>query len=184
MAEKPMKPGFRDLIREVSKLDITRICQTWSWLMVGQEDLAFVSLAGDLFFTGINGEINWLETGSGQLRRVADNIEHFEQLCEDEDNLDYWFLSTLIGKLIDAGKILGENEVYGYSLMPMLGGEYSLDNCYPVDLYRHFELTGIICESTKDVADGTAIGQMAANTEIREDDQTNASWNENADFNE
>jgi hypothetical protein len=41
--------------------------------------------------------------------------------------------------------------------MPILGGEYTVDNIKPVDIKIHFELTGIIGEQIKDLPNGTMI---------------------------
>jgi Domain of unknown function (DUF1851) len=41
--------------------------------------------------------------------------------------------------------------------MPMLGGEYSVENIEPVDISVHFALAGQICEQIKDLPDGTKV---------------------------
>ncbi len=152
-----MKLTFRELIIDKSKVDLTRLCSNWSWLLGGQEDLAFVSMAGDLFFIGQNDEINWLNTGLGDLVRVADTLEHFEERCREEENLEYWFLASVIEEILKTGVELKENEVFGYHLMPILGGDYSAGNLGPVDIYTHFQITGLICQETKDLPEGTTV---------------------------
>jgi hypothetical protein len=154
-----------DLVKDKSTLDITRICSAWSWLLHAQEDVLHVSLAGDLFFIGQNDEINWLETGTGNLIRVADSEKEFNELCLEEENLNRWFLASLIDDLIDSGLVPLDGEVYSYYLMPQMGGEYSLENIRCLDLYQHFELTGIISEQTKDLPDAL---MPSSNTEEEE----------------
>ena len=145
---------LNDLVADKSKLDVARICAGWGWLLASQEDLIYISLAGDLFFCGAHEEINWLNTGSGDLIRVADNLAHFQELCEEPENLDYWFLASSVEELGRAGLVPGAGQVFGYKLLPLLGGDYSTANRELADAYLHFSLSGLICEQTKDVPEG------------------------------
>jgi hypothetical protein len=99
------------------------------------------------------------------LIRVADSEKEFNELCLEEENLNRWFLASLIDDLIDSGLVPLDGEVYSYYLMPQMGGEYSLENIRCLDLYQHFELTGIISEQTKDLPDAL---MPSSNTEEEE----------------
>jgi hypothetical protein len=167
-----MKLTFRELCVDKSTIDHSRLCSSWSWLLEGQEDLAFISMAGDLFFVGQNDEINWLNTGLGDLVTVADDLKHFELLCLEEENLEYWFLASVVEDILKTGIELKENEVFGYHLMPILGGDYTADNLGPVDIYTHFQITGLICKETKDLPEGTTVESRVAEKGIWEEDAT------------
>jgi hypothetical protein len=52
---------------------------------------------------------------------------------------------------------LGKNEVYSFKKLPIIGGEYSVDNIEPTDISVHFTLTGMIHEQIKDLPDGTEV---------------------------
>ncbi len=71
--------------------------------------------------------------------------------------MDNWFLPLLIEKLLIAGKTLKENEVYSYLKIPVIGGEYSVDNIEPTDISVHFAFCGQICEQIKDLLNGTKV---------------------------
>jgi hypothetical protein len=77
--------------------------------------------------------------------------------CMMMRKLPIGFLSPLIEKLKESGKILRDNEVYSFKVMPMLGGEYSVENIEPVDISVHFAFAGQICEQIKDLPDGTKV---------------------------
>jgi hypothetical protein len=163
-----MKLSFRELTKDKQGIDLTRLCSSWSWLLEGQEDVAFISLAGDLFFVGQNDEINWLNTGLGDLVTVADDMKHFELLCLEEKNLEYWFLASVVEDILKTGVELKDNEVFGYHLMPILGGDYTADNLGPVDIYTHFQITGLICQETKDLPEGTTVESRVLEKGVRE----------------
>jgi hypothetical protein len=63
----------------------------------------------------------------------------------------------LVEQLITAGKTLKESEVYSFKQMPVIGGEYSVDNIEPTDMSVHFAFTGQISEQIKDLPDGTKV---------------------------
>ncbi|HUQ72306.1 MAG TPA: T6SS immunity protein Tdi1 domain-containing protein, partial [Planctomycetaceae bacterium] len=73
------------------------------------------------------------------------------------DNNSNWFGVVLVDQLRAAGKVLGPNECYCYSLLPILGGEYAPDNFCIHDVVHHFQIWGPIHEQLRDVPDGTTI---------------------------
>src|ERR1700744_2135374 len=116
------------LIKDISKIDLEDICSDWQWCLQDQQTVILVSAIGDMFLLGKNGSINWLETGTGQLKKIANDIKEFELLLNDEENVDNWFLPGLVEDLITNGKVLNENQVYSFKTMPGIGGDYSIDN--------------------------------------------------------
>jgi len=116
-----------------------------------------ISNLGDLFLLGDDNAIYWLQTDSGELTKVADNLEQYQQFLADEEKIDNWFLPSLIEELMTAGKTLTENEVYSYKKLPVIGGAYSVENIEPASMKVHFEFTGLICEQIKDLPDGTKV---------------------------
>jgi len=66
-------------------------------------------------------------------------------------------MPQLLKELEQESVYLDSYHVYSYKKMPVLGGEYTIDNIYPVDIRIHFELTGIIGEQIKDLLDGTKV---------------------------
>ena len=148
---------LQDLSKDITKIDQPDILECWLWSLHDIKRIVIVTLLGDLFVEANDNSIYWLQTDSGDLNKVADNIQQFQELLNDESNLDNWFLPLLIEKLLIAGKTLKENEVYSYLKLPAIGGEYSIDNIKSTDIAVHFAFSGQICEQIKDLPDGTKV---------------------------
>jgi hypothetical protein len=133
------------------------LIDAWAWLIKDIKQILLISKMGDMFFSANSGYIHWLATDDGTLTKIADNQAEFEQLLKDDANIDNWFLPLLIEKLMIAGKLLKYNEVYSFKKLPVIGGEYAIDNLEPTDISVHFTLTGFIHEQIKDLPDGTKI---------------------------
>ena len=116
-----------------------------------------ISCLGDIFLLGYDNNIYWLQTDSGDLTKIANSLDEYLTLLRKEENIDNWFLPLLVEKIVAAGKTLKEHEVYSYKKLPIIGGEYSVDNIDPTDMSIHFALSGQICEQIKDLPDGTIV---------------------------
>jgi hypothetical protein len=146
-----------DLIINISNINQSELIENWLWLIPDFKQILLISKMGDMFLSANNGHVYWLATDDGSLTKIADSKAEFEQMLTDEANIDNWFLPSLVGKLLVANKYLGKNEVYSFKKLPIIGGEYSVDNIDPVNISVHFTLTGIIHEQIKDLPDGTKV---------------------------
>ena len=104
-----------------------------------------------------DGGVYWLATDHGSLTKIADDVKSFEELLNNDDNIDNWFLPSLIEELAIAGQFLEQDQVYSFKKLPVLGGAYAVDNIEPIDISVHFALTGQICEKIKNLPDGTKV---------------------------
>lgn len=152
-----MPSKFEDLTVDPEHLDVEDICSAWQWRIREQKSLMLVSKMGDVFFLGKDEGIYWLRTDTGDLQKVAENLNQFEFLLGQEENLDNWFLPDLIEQLETAGKKLGPNQVYSYKRMPVIGGDYSVENIEPTDIGVHFSFSGQICEQIQNLPEGTKL---------------------------
>lgn len=138
-------------------VNIEDIFSDWQWRVPDQKGLIFISKLGDIFLLGADDGVYWLQTDSGDLDKIADSLEQFENLLTQYENFDNWFLPGLIEKLEQAGKTLGPNQVYSYMRLPVIGGEYSINNIKPTDISVHFAFSGQICEQIQNLPDGTKV---------------------------
>ena len=152
-----MKLTLNELRKDITNVDIEDILSCWQWKVADMKAVAVMSCLGDLFLVGKENSVYWLQTDSGDLPKVSDDLQQFELYLNDEDKVDNWFLPLLIEKLIKAGKTLKENEVYSYKKSPVIGGEYSEENIEPTDMSVHFAISGQLCEQIKDLHDGTKV---------------------------
>ena len=116
-----------------------------------------MSCFGDLFLIGKDDSVYWLQTDDGELSKVAEDFQQFNEFLNHEDKIDAWFFPLLVERLMVAGKTLKENEVYSYLKLPVIGGDYSVENINPTDISVHFAFTGQICEQIKDLTDRTKV---------------------------
>jgi hypothetical protein len=146
-----------EVTKDIENLDQDDILSCWRWRVPMVKSIIMVSCLGDLFLIGEDNAVYWLKTDCGDLIKAAETLDEFLEFLNDEEKVDNWFLPELINELIEAGKIIKENEVYSYKILPVIGGEYNVDNIEPTDISVHFAMSGQICEQIKDLPDGTKV---------------------------
>lgn len=129
----------------------------WRGLVPGEFTLWIVNRFGDAFIVFDDGSVHMLDVGIGQLRRLADNREHFAQLLDVDENANNWLMIPLVDGCVAAGMQISATQCYGYKIPPILGGEYRVENIEPTDLAIHYSLLADIFQQTKNLPDGTRI---------------------------
>ena len=152
-----MRLSLAQLTKDIANADLEDFLSCWRWLVTDMKAVVTISCLGDMFLLGKDDNVYWLQTENGELTKIASSLEEYQLFLGDEEKTDDWFLSLLIEKLIDGGKTLKENEVYSYKQLPVLGGEYSVDNIDPTDMSIHFAFCGQICEQIKNLPDGIKV---------------------------
>lgn len=152
-----MTPSLMQLTKDIKNVDLDDILSSWRWKLNDLKGVATISVLGDIFLLGNDDAVYWLQTDTGDLTKVADNLEQYEQFLSDEEKVVNWFLPFLVKDLLVAGKTLKDNEVYSYKKLPMIGGEYSVDNIESIDISVHFAISGQICEQIQNLPDGTKV---------------------------
>ena len=82
----------------------------WSWIFEDDISIVMMSRLGDFFLEDDNGIIYWLNTGTGELDRIAASDAEFQQLLQTE-SFDDWFLTDLVDECHAAGLVPGDGEV-------------------------------------------------------------------------
>ena len=119
--------------------------------------LLIVSALGDMFLADADGQVFWLDTGAGQLHQIAATVDEFQQLRQQRDHADQWFIPQLVGDLISSGVLLSPGQCYSYKIPPILGGQIEPANFEPTELSVHFSVLGQILRKVKDLPPGTKI---------------------------
>jgi hypothetical protein len=120
-------------------------------------EIWLVNRFGDVFAIFEDGSVHMLDVGTGQIKRVADDREHFCSQIDLDDNASNWLMMPLVNRCAAAGLKLRDDECYGYKVPPFLGGEYRVENIEPTDLSVHYSLLADTFRQTKDLPDGTKI---------------------------
>jgi hypothetical protein len=149
-------------IKDLSAIDFVKIRAPWQWLIGNQKEILLITCFGDLFLLGPRDEVNWLDTATGSLSRIADDLDHFKSQLENPELCESWFLSDLFVELEKSGFELRTDEVFSFKQMPILGGDHAIDNITVVDMLMHFQLSGLICEQTRDLpnAEGVKVSDI------------------------
>jgi hypothetical protein len=141
-----------------TNVDVRKILVSWDWLLQSRPltPLA-LSMFGDWFLEGRDGEIYYLNILGGDLVRIASNRQEFERLSELQENCDEWFMGELVELLVEKGITLKKGQTYGYKLLPILGGKIVPENIEPTDPVVHQSILSQTIEQVKGLPPGTRI---------------------------
>jgi hypothetical protein len=152
-----MKRDLNDLIVKFDNDTSDKLTENWIWLIGTDKKVLLVSTIGDMFLTDNNKRVYWLDVGSGQFKLIADAIEDFEQRLKDIEQVNEWFMIDLATELRHSEKKLKDGQLYSYYKLPIIGGDYTVDNFAPLSIEEHFGYLGDIHKQIKDLPDGTKV---------------------------
>jgi hypothetical protein len=133
---------FSDLVINFDGLEDEELTNNWEWLVPEDYNPILISVFGDIFFIDKADKVHWLSTGEGIMEQVAESEDQFRELLEDEEKLEEWFLPHLVHQLKEAGEILNKEEVFGFTTLPGLEGEFEINNITKVDVLEYVQLAG------------------------------------------
>ncbi|MFG6463217.1 T6SS immunity protein Tdi1 domain-containing protein [Roseateles sp. DXS20W] len=152
---------FADLTTAFDPDQRADLLSEWHWL-IGEHRLPILFAAiGNAFVQDIqDGSIHLLDAGEGKLVRVADSVDEFRGLIDEEDFVRAFFEVEAIAEMKVAGRTLQPGQVWGFIKPPVLGGTFSTDNYEPTDLAVHFSIQGQIHRQVMDLPDGAPVGSI------------------------
>jgi hypothetical protein len=128
---------IEDITIATEDIDWNRILQHWSWLFVEETtfNVWILTKFGDLLVHMVDDSVWHLDSGAGTFERIAKDKDEFAELLDTNDNLDLWFMTSLISKLESTGKRLQKKQCYGF-ITPtgFKEGSYSVENIKIVDI--------------------------------------------------
>ena len=148
---------IRNYLLDHNNLDWPNLLASWHWLLPETLTVWFVNRFGDIFATVDDGSVHMLDVGCGTFKRLADSQVHLGDLLDDVDNANDWLMIPLIDRLVEAGKVLRPGTCYSYVQLPVIGGEYSVENTMIVPIEEHFGMNAEIQLQIKDLPDGTNV---------------------------
>jgi len=130
---------------------------SWGWLIAEPFKPVLFSSMGDVFVEKESGDVWWLNTGVGELTRVAESVPAFQALL-NTDLVMEWFLPGLVEQLHSAGKIPAQGECFTFVTLPVFSqGKYEVSNLNPVPAREHFAITGHIIREIHGLPDGAQV---------------------------
>lgn len=148
--------SVRDYLIDQTGLDFQRMFEHWGWCLSGSFTVWLITRFGDLFITRDDGSIWWLRLDDGSYKQIAVSKEEFLSQIDDGTANDRLMI-PLVDRLVAAGKVIKEKECYAFVQLPILGGDYVVENVVVRDLAFQFAALGPIFEKLKDLPDGTRV---------------------------
>ena len=146
------------LVADVALEDVRAGLSAWSWLLEdGSWRPLFVGAAGDVFLANSEGVFR-LDTGVGELERIADNESRFQKSLSDPVLAHDWLLEPVVDELRANGKELGPGQCYSFTILPVFEeGSYKAENRFVLPVVEHLRVTGDIHSKIKGLMDGDKV---------------------------
>jgi hypothetical protein len=146
-----------DYLIDQSGIDWAHVLKPWAWLLPSEFTLWLVNRFADLFLVLPDGTIHMLDVGAGSLETVADSRDDFCAKIDADDNANQWLMIPLVDRMVAAGIGLPPGHCYGFKKPPVLGGQYTVENCGPLPIGDYLGAYGSIHEQLRDVPDGSEV---------------------------
>jgi hypothetical protein len=145
-----------ELTRRFSETQYARSLESWSFLDLAGKSPLFTSPFGDVFFRGADG-FWWLDTLEGALSRPWDSAEQLQATLNTPEGQDQYLLAGLAFAAEARGLVPGQEQVYGFTLPPCLGGPLDVDHVELIDFVVGLNLAGQLHAQVRDLPPGTPI---------------------------
>lgn len=149
--------SIHDYLIDHRGFDWPSLLRNWIWLVPSEFTVWLMNRYGDLVIVTKDGKVHFLDVGSGTLELTAQSRDDFREKIDQDGNANDWLMIPLVDKLVAAGMTLGQSECYGYKIMPILGGDYTVENSFVVPVAEHYGVCAAVHQQTKDLPNGTKV---------------------------
>jgi Domain of unknown function (DUF1851) len=149
--------NLRDYLIDCSRFDWRKLFASWHWLLPSEFTTWIMNRFGDLFLETPDGKIHRLALDDGSLTVLAGSKDQFCGKLDEQEVANDWLLIPLVDELVEVGKVLKEGQCYSFIQIPILGGDYLVENVAVRDVVYQYAALGPIFEKLKDVPDGTQV---------------------------
>jgi hypothetical protein len=149
--------NLHDYTIDLAAFDWQKLVANWHWRLPSQFTTWIMNRFGDLFLKTADGRIHVLRLDDGTLRCLADSREQFCDLLDQGNNANDWLMIPLVDRLVTAGKTLKPGECYAFVQIPILGGDYVVENVAVRTVEFQYASLGPIFEQLEGVPDGTSV---------------------------
>ncbi|QYJ77510.1 DUF1851 domain-containing protein [Shewanella acanthi] len=120
--------NLEDITIDQDGIDWQNCLQYWAWILKRNPEfnILLVTKFGEIFVILDNGEVWFLSTSNASYEKVADTKEIFISQLEDEEFIDYYFLSKVLTMLQKTDLRLEKGECFGFHI-PCVFKECSFD---------------------------------------------------------
>jgi len=142
------------LTKVFSNGQFERALESWQWLDLSSKKPVLASLFGDVFFAAQDG---WwyLSVLDGSLGRHWDDRDSLQVELDTENGQDLYLLGGLAIAAAQRGLTLNDNEIYIYTVPPVVGGSLSADNIETIDFVAGLSVLGQLHRRVRDMPPGS-----------------------------
>lgn len=137
--------NFEDFTVSHEETDWSDCLQSWSWLLKKNPEIQvlLVTKFAELFVINDDDEVWFMSSSGGSYEKVADSLEAFSSLLEDNETLNLYFMPQLAMSLEKEGLILGDDHCYGFKI-PCVYEEctFEPDNFYVANIAEYLKALG------------------------------------------
>jgi hypothetical protein len=136
---------------------LEEVKQAWGWVGIDPVELVTENEFGNLIIKDAKDQFWRLCPEDVYCEIVANSIAAYNELIQDEEFLDDWFMTTMVE---EAKKSLGElkpDRKYHLVIPGVLGGEYTGKNIKTVPFIELIRFSGDLGKQIKDLPDGSEI---------------------------
>ena len=150
---------WRDIAFQLEPDLAVEVVRAWAWLIPPPWTPFLCSMVPAIFLEMPNGEVHWLDTGSGLVEKVATSREAFDEMARSSpDWVEEWFLPGLVERLHAAGKKPRAGECYGFTILPAFAeGKYTVENMLVLPVREQFVEVADLHRQLSELPDGTQV---------------------------
>jgi len=146
-----MKSDDYFLSSEADEADLS----AWSSIIPPAARTLRTNLFGDVFIVDEGGAVHMLERAACAVQRIASSEAEFWHQIEND--AEGWQLRPVADACRRAGKLLTAGQCYGFTTLPALGGDYTVENIWIAPWRDWFSFTAAVFDQIKDLPDGATV---------------------------
>jgi hypothetical protein len=162
----PDRPGGRGLVqyrvlltRTFTPAQYAAATESWGWLDLAGKTPIFASAFGDVFYRADDG-FWWLDTLDGALTRPWRTADELKAALNSADGQDMYLMGGLAMAAERSGLVPGPDQVYDFTISPVLGGPIEVSNIGVIDFVVGVNIAGQLHDQVRGLPPGTAISRV------------------------
>ena len=145
------------LTKAFDETSFARALESWDWVGDIAEKVPVLStLFGDVIFQDRLG-FWFLDTVEGTLTQPWADRSELQASLATEDGQDQFLLAGLAIGAHQSGLVLSEEDVYSFTVPPILGGQFEVSNIEATSFVVSTNIAGQIHNQLKDLPEGAQI---------------------------
>lgn len=152
-----------DLIRQFTPEQFSSALASWGWVdeSLGALTPAYATAFGDVFLRDDSGAFWFLDGLEGSLTRRWESGAALQAALNTPEGQEQFLMLGLVQQATQAGLVPDAAQVLSFTVPPVLGGQFDVENVEVSDFVVALDLTGQIHEQVKDLPPDTSITDVS-----------------------